>query len=70
MRYDGEGRGEGVGHGLRDIGEVGRLVAAAAVRRRREVGGVGFQQNPMKPDFGQLGREGGVFEGDDAVDAK
>ena len=23
MRYDGEGRGEGVGHGLRDIGEVG-----------------------------------------------
>ena len=57
------------GHDPRGVGDVGRLVAAAAVRLRREVGAVGLDQQPVARRVGEdRAQLGGAAEGRDAGD--
>ena len=52
-----------------DEGDVGTLVAFAAIRDRREVGSVGFQKNTFQGNGGSHRGQSGVLEGHYTADA-
>ena len=61
------GRAADGGELLDDLRDVGRLVALAAIRNRRQVGAVGLDQQPIgRRGGGGLAQRFGLREGHDA----
>ena len=61
---------QGPGDEVVDVGDEGALVALAAVRDGREVGGVGLQQQAVESDDWQQLWHGALLESDHAVHAE